>query len=229
MKRFYKSATAEPQDGGHGVLLDGRPVRTPAKALLVVPSLGLAEAIAGEWEAQGEEVVPSTMPLMAMACTALDLVSTERGRAIDELLDFAAHELLCYRAEDPEELAERQARVWQPLLDWLEAEHGSGLRVGGGLLHVEQPPAAMDALRQVVQRYDDFALAALATAVRACGSLVVGLALAGGRLSAEEAFAVSELEESFQIERWGEDPIAKERRDGIRRELSAVARFLASL
>lgn len=229
MKRFYKTVSVEARDEGLAVMLDGRPVRTPAKALLVVPHRMLAEAVAGEWDAQGEEVRPTEMPLTAIACTAIDLVAKDRAAACEELLSFAEHELLCYRAEGPEELVARQEQVWRPLLDWLEATHRARLTVGSGLLALQQPAEALAALRGVLEGYDALALTGLATAVRACGSLVVGLALAERRLSAAEAFAASELEETFQIERWGEDPIAGERRDGIRRDLEAAARFFQSL
>ena len=229
MKRFYKTVAVEAKDEGLAITLDGRPVRTPGKALLLVPRRPLAEAIAGEWEAQGEEVRPTEMPLTAIACTAIDLVAHDRAAAREELLSFAEHELLCYRAEEPDELVARQEQVWRPLLDWLEATHGARLAVGSGLLELQQPAEALAALRGVLERYDALALTGLATAVRACGSLVVGLALAEQWLSAAEAFAASELEETFQIERWGEDPIAAERRDGIRRDLEAAARFFQSL
>ena len=229
MKRFYKTVSVEARDEGLAVTLDGRPVRTPAKALLVVPHRALAEAVAGEWDAQGEEVRPTEMPLTAIACTAIDLVAKDRVAACEELLSFAEHELICYRAEGPEELVARQEQVWRPLLDWLEATHGARLTVGDGLLALQQPADALAVLRNVLERYDALALTGLATAVRACGSLVVGLALAEQRVSAAEAFAASELEETFQIERWGEDPIARDRREGIRRDLEAAAGFFQSL
>lgn len=229
MKRFYKTVSVEAREEGLAVTLDGRPVRTPAKALLVVPQRALAEAVAGEWDAQGEEVRPTEMPLTAIACTAIDLVAKDRAAACEELLSFAEHELICYRAEGPEELVARQEQVWRPLLDWLEATHGARLTVGDGLLALQQPADALAVLRNVLERYDALALTGLATAVRACGSLVVGLALAEQRVSAAEAFAASELEETFQIERWGEDPIARDRREGIRRDLEAAACFFQSL
>ena len=229
MKRFYKEAAVDAREGGYGVALDGRPVRTPAKAILLVPSSELAASIAEEWNGQGEEIVPGEMPLTSIACTAIDLVATDRNKALEELLEFAQHELLCYRADHPQELVARQELVWQPLLDWAEGQFGARLVVGSGVLHLEQTTDALAALKAAAERYGDFELAALATAVRACGSLVVGLALTEERLHADEAFAASELDESFQIERWGEDPIARERRDGVCRELESVARFLGAL
>ena len=229
MKRFYKEAAVDARDHGYAIALDGRPVRTPAKALLLVPSAALADAIAEEWNGLEEEIVPGGMPLMAIACTAIDLVAKDRDRAVGELMDFAGHELLCYRADHPQELIERQEQVWQPLLDWVEGRFGAGLLVGRGILHLEQTAEALVALKAAAESYGDFELAALATAVRACGSLVVGLALTEGRLHADEAFAASELDESFQIELWGEDPIARDRRNGVRRELDTVARFLSAL
>jgi chaperone required for assembly of F1-ATPase len=229
MKRFYKLASAGEVAGGRGVLLDGRPMRTPQGAPLAVPHADLAEALAEEWAAQDEEIVPARMPLTQIACTAIDLVAQERARALDELVSFAEAELLCYRAETPDDLVARQAAVWQPLLDWAEARHGAALVLAEGIVHRAQPPESLAALRRAADAYDAFRLAALATAVRACGSLVVGLALLDGRIGAEEAFAAAELDETYCIEQWGEDPIAADRRANLLAELAAVQKFLELL
>lgn len=226
-RRFYKTVEAVACEGGYGVLLDGRAVRTPAKRPLTVSTEALARDIAGEWAAQSAEIQPASMPLTQISCTALDLLAEPEavGRAVDELVSFAETELLCYRAEDPPELAERQEALWQPLLDWLALTHDAPLMTTTGILAVEQPRTALDALRGLLGRFEPPRLAALATAVRASGSLVVGLALLDGRIDVRQAFEASELDETFNIERWGEDPLAKERRDGVLFDLDAAWRF----
>ncbi len=226
MKRFYTSAAAGEVEGGHGVLLDGRPMRTPQARLLAVPSAPLAGALAEEWGGQGEQVDPASMPLTQLACTALDLVAREPERAVEEVSGFAETELLCYRAEAPGELVARQQAVWQPLLDWAEASYGAALVPTAGIVHRPQPAESLARLRAAVADYDAFALAALAMAVRAAGSLVIGLALADGRVTAEEAFAAAELDETYSLEQWGEDPQATARRAVVQADLAAARRFL---
>jgi chaperone required for assembly of F1-ATPase len=226
MKRFYKLASAGEAEGGFGVFLDGRPMRTPQGTSLTVPTRPLAEALAAEWQAQGETIVPASMPLTQIACTALDLVAKERPRAVAEVIGFAEAELLCYRAEEPAGLVERQMRVWSPLLDWAEAVFGARLEPVGGIVHRDQPAESLMALERALERYDAFALAALAMAVRVAGSLVIGLALAERRLTPEEAFAAAELDETYAIEQWGEDPVAARRRAALQAELAASRQFL---
>ncbi len=229
MKRFYKNASTGALAEGHGVLLDGRPVCTPQGALLTVPREALAQALADEWAAQEAEIVPARMPLTQIACTAIDLVARDRARALDELVGFAEAELLCYRAEAPGELVMRQAAVWQPLLDWVEVTYGAPLVLAEGVVHRPQPAESLAALRRAAEGYDAFGLAALALAVRSAGSLVVGLALAAGRLTPQEAFAAAELDETYSIEQWGEDPIAADRRAALQADLVAARQFLDAL
>ncbi len=229
-KRVYKTVAVEPAPeagAGHRVLLDGRPLRTPAKAALLLPTRALAEGVAEEWQAQGESIDPNAMPLTALSCSAVDLVQAKRDETVGELAGFAGHELLCYRASHPEALVERQRAQWQPLLDWAALELDAPLAVTEGVLSVEQPPDALAALCRAVERYDDWRLTALALAVRISGSLVVGLALAEGRIDARAAFEAAELDESFSIEQWGEDAEAAKRRAGLLAELTAAERFLA--
>lgn len=232
LKRFYEAAGAAPAgagEGGFAVRLDGREIRTPARALLVLPSAAVAEAVAGEWAAQGERIEPATMPLMSLACTAIDQVAPNRGAVIGELLDYAGSDLLCYRAEHPEVLVARQAEIWQPLLDWAARELDAPLRVTCGIRHEPQPTAALAALRRSVEALDDLALTALDCATRASGSLVIALALLRGRLDADAAFAAAELDASFQIELWGEDPEATRRRAAVHADLAAARRLFELL
>jgi chaperone required for assembly of F1-ATPase len=233
MKRFYRetSVDAAGEGGGHRVLLDGRPMRTPAKAVLLLPNLALAEAIAAEWRAVPEaaEINVAHLPLTRLAATGLDRVGSQRQRVIDDTAKYAASDMLCYRATEPVSLVERQSRLWQPLLDWAAERYGARLSVVTGLSFAEQPAAALEALRAAVAGHGDFGLSALYNLTHIAGSLVIALAIAEGRLDAEQAFAAAQLDELYQIERWGEDPIATERHAGIRKDMQAGARFLALL
>jgi chaperone required for assembly of F1-ATPase len=229
MKRFYRRVGVLPaeQDKGYVVTLDGKALSTPGKTKLVIASATLAGAIAEEWAAQESEVRPASMPLTRLAATATDRVAAARAAIIDELMRFAGTDLLCYRATEPEALRARQAALWQPLLDWAAAHYGADLAVMTGVMPQPQPDDALAALRRAAGALDDLALTGLMVATAAAGSLIVGLALVEGRLSGEEAFAVSQLDESFQIESWGEDFEARARRAALREDLLAVERFLA--
>lgn len=229
MKRVYKEARAEATGGGFTVALDGRALRTPGRAPLVLPVLALAEAVAGEWAAQEEVVRPPVMPLMGLACTAIDIVAPRRAAVVAEVADFGATDLLCYRAEHPAALVERQEVLWQPLLDWAADQFGAPLTTTEGALAVAQPEDSLAALGEAVEAHDDLALAALAAAVKAAGSLVIGLSLSHRRLDPEAAFEAAELHESAQIEAWGEDPEAKRRRAAVLNDLRAAATFLELL
>ena len=231
MKRFYKETAVDAGEGGFRVLLDGRPMRTPAKAVLVVPTDRLAGAIAQEWRDIPEkaEINVSHLPLTRLAATGLDRVPVQRERVIDDTAKYAASDMLCYRATDPASLVQRQHQLWQPLLDWLAERYDARLTVASGTTFVAQPSAAVASLRAAVAAHGDLALSALYNLTHISGSLGIGLALSEQRLSASDAFAAAELDELYQLERWGEDPTATKRHEGIRRDLEAGARFLALL
>ena len=231
MKRFYKETAVDQGDGGFRVLLDGRPMRTPAKAVLVVPTKALAEAIAEEWYAVPEkvEINPAHLPLTRLAATGIDRVTTQRSRVIEDTAKYGASDLLCYRATDPSSLVQRQAAAWQPLLDWAAERYGARLVVVEGLAFVEQPVDAIARLRDAVATHSDLGLSALFNLTHISGSLVVALAVAERHLAAGDAFAAAQLDELYQVERWGEDPIATKRHEGIRHDIEAGARFLALL
>lgn len=226
MKRFYKDAAVAALSGGFGVALDGKPVRTPAKATLAVPSSALAEAVAGEWRAQEPDVVPGAMPLMRLACTAIDRVAGEREAVIGETAGFGGSDLLCYWAEYPDQLRRRQAETWRPLLDWTARAFGAFLAVTEGIVPVAQEEAALVQLRAAVAAYDQWMLTALHAATTVTGSLVLGLALAHGEVDAERAWAASRIDHDFQAEKWGEDAEAVEAAAALRAELEAAARFM---
>lgn len=231
MKRFYKEAAAEAGEGGFRVLLDGKPMRTPAKSVLVVPTAPLAEAIAAEWRGVPDkgEINAAHLPLTRLAATGLDRVAARRTDVIADTAKYAGSDLLCYRATTPDSLVKLQHDTWQPLLDWAAERHGASLVVAEGISFVEQPPQAMARLADAVAAYADVALSALYNLTHTSGSLVIALAVAEGRLTAEAAFAAAQVDELYQIERWGDDPHAKKQREGVRADIEACTLFLTLL
>ena len=229
MKRFYQAVRVAPGEQGHEVLLDERPVRTPAKRPLIVPTAHLAEAVAAEWRAQGETIRPQLMPLTRLASTALDRMPGLRQAAIDEAAAYADTDLLCYRAAEPFELVQRQHHAWQPMLEWLSTVYGVKLSVTTSMLPVAQPEAARTRLRTAVAWLEDWPLVGLHAATTGLGSLVLGLALLHGRIDAEAALAASLLDELFEIERWGTDPEAERRHAAVRSDVTAAACFLQAI
>lgn len=214
---------------GHQVLLDGRPVRTPARRALAVPSATLAAAVADEWRAQGETLQPASMALTRLISTAIDRMPALRAAAIDEVLGYAETDLLCYRAAAPADLADRQQQLWQPWLDWLARSHGVELVVTTEMLPVPQPETALARLRSSVEPLDDWRLVGLHAVTTALGSVVLGLALFEGEIDAEQAIAASLLDEQFEIDRWGREREMERRHNALRYDVEAAARFLACL
>jgi chaperone required for assembly of F1-ATPase len=229
VRRFYRKAEPVQRVGGHGITLDGKPIKTPGKRDLVVPNEALAAAITEEWKAQEGEVLAATMPLTRLAATTVDRVATQREAIIRQTASYAATDLVCYRAAHPPALAARQQAVWQPLIDWAVLRYDAPLSVTTGVIPTKQSTASLRAFAAAVAGQNDFALTALHVATAACGSLVIGLALIEGRLDAEGAFAASQLEESFQIEAWGEDAEQAERRRALAADIQAAARFISLL
>jgi chaperone required for assembly of F1-ATPase len=231
MKRFYKDAAVDAGDGGFCVLLDGKPMRTPAKAVLVVPTQPLAQAIATEWRDVPEkaEINAALLPLTRLAATGLDRVPGQRARVIDDTAKYAGSDMLCYRATAPDSLVQSQTDTWQPLLDWAAERYGAELAVATGTTFVTQPHRALAALRKAVAAHGDLALSALYNLTHITGSVVIALAISDGHLPADKAFVAAELDELYQLERWGSDPISTKRHEGIRRDIDAGARFLALL
>lgn len=227
MKRFYKVVqVVEAEAGGFSIALDGRPVKTPGRKELLVPMRDLAEAICAEWDVQTGEVDPGKMPMMRFAATAIDRVALHRDAVIDEISGFGASDLLCHRAERPADLVARQKTTWQPLLDWAEAELGAGFVVTAGVMPVVQPQSALTAVRAAIAGRSDLTLSGLHGVTSATGSVVIGLAVAGGHLEAPAAWEASQIDEAFQVERWGEDEEVAERRARLRAELADAVRFL---
>ncbi|SFJ50594.1 ATP12 family chaperone protein [Jannaschia pohangensis] len=203
-RRFWTAATTEDVDGGHAVRLDGRPVRTPLKTELIVPSRALAQAIALEWDAQEEVIRPASMPLTRAANSTLDKVRPQREAVIADLAGYGGTDLLCYRASAPESLVMRQNAEWDPLIDWAATALGARLVVTTGVIPVEQPKAATDALRARVDALSNWEVTALSEFVTLSGSLVLALAVMEGRPAAD-IWPLSRLDEDWQAEQWGHD------------------------
>ncbi len=230
MKRFWDRAETGGSAGRFTVLLDGRPVRLPGGGPLAVASLPLAQAIAEEWnEAGGQrdgEFSHEDVPLTRMVGTAEERIAPDPGPTVAALAKYGETDLLCYRAEDPR-LADRQAAEWNPLLDWAALTLDAPLRTTNGIMPVDQPPDALAALARAVAAHPPVEIAALGVAVPTLGSLVLGLALAAGRLDAPGALALATLDERFQEEFWGLDAEAAARRERLAAEVALAARLVA--
>ncbi len=233
MKRFWDQAEIAPDPQGWQVVLDGKPVRLPGGPPLLLPHRSLAEAVAAEWAAaggaKGGEMSYADLPLTRLAGTAQERVAINPEPVVLELARYAETDLLCYRAEFPTALIEREQRAWQPWMDWAERRYGARLRVTSGIAYMAQDPAALMALAQGVAALDIPAVAALGIAVPALGSLVLGLAMADGALDAEAAARLSMLDELFEEEQWGRDAEAVARRDRVTDDIRLAGRFLALL
>jgi chaperone required for assembly of F1-ATPase len=229
MKRFYKQATVSPEAGGVAILLDGRPVRTPARAFLRVPTEELAEAVAAEWNAQGEQIEPHLMPLNGLANAAIDRVEPDPPAFARTLAQYGESDLLCYRAEGPISLVERQSRVWDPLLGWARTRFGVEIETTEGVMHRPQPAETVERLGRAVAARSAFQLAGLSPLVTIAGSLIVALALAEGAIGLEAAWDAAMLDEAWQAEQWGADPLAAASLENRRREFEGAYRFLTLL
>jgi chaperone required for assembly of F1-ATPase len=230
MKRFWDNATAEAVGDLWQVLLDGKPMRLPGGAPLLLGSPALAEAVAAEWQAaggrKGGEMSFANTPLTRLAGTAQERVAPKVEAVALELAKYGESDLLCYRAEEPQALVDRQAAQWQPWLDWAEARYGARLEVTAGVMHRAQPAASVAALAAAVAAQGVPALAALGIIVPATGSLVLGLAVAEGALDADGATKASQLDELFQAELWGVEWESQERRERVAAEIAMAARYL---
>ena len=229
MKRFYREVTIAPAEHGHRVLLDGRPMRTPARQVLAVPTASLAAAIAAEWRGQVETIRPEAMPLTRLASTAIDRMPAQRQAAIDEVISYAETDLVCYRATEPFELVERQQHAWQPMLDWVSGIYGVKLAVTTSILPLAQPAAVRDRLRSTIEVLGDWHLVGVHATTTALGSLVLGLCLLHGGLDVDAALAASLLDELFEIEPWGSDVEVERRHKVLRRDVTGAAQFLREL
>ena len=229
MKRFYERAEARPTADGHRILLDGKPVRTPGRAPLIVPTPALAEAIAGEWNAQGETIDARAMVCTGLANAAIDRVAPDPSAFAARLASYGESDLLCYRAQAPDALVARQEAEWRPLLDWARHRFDADFEVTAGIVHKRQPAGTVERLRRAVEARGAFELAALSPVVTISGSLVIALALAEGAIGLDAAWRAATLDDAWQIEKWGEDPEAARALEARRGEFEAAHRFLALL
>ena len=226
MRRFFKAVDVHQVADGFEIALDGRPMRTPAKAPLAVPSRPLAEAIAEEWRGQSDTLDLGNMRLTKLANTAIDRIAPDPRPVIEEMVGYVETDLVCYRAESPEELVTAQTESWTPLLNWLEERHDVRLDTTVGVVPRRQSPIAVQAVRDILSAEGPVALAALHSAMTVAGSIVIALALSEGRLDGERAFTLSQLDEDHQIAKWGDDAEAAARRAALRLEMLAAERFL---
>lgn len=208
-KRFWTQAVVAGEDGEFTIELDGRPIRTPAKARFLVPTRSMAGSIAGEWNAQGELVDPMTMPFTRSANAAIDKVATQHFEVAEMLAAYGDSDLLCYRAQSPQALVDRQSAAWDPALDWAKSTLGSILQTRSGIMHEPQPAAALAALSSRVHAMTAFELAAFHDLVSLSGSLVLGFAAALNWRESEEIWILSRLDELWQEEQWGPDEEAR--------------------
>ena len=228
MKRFWKSAEVV-EDGGFAVSLDGKLIKTPARSGLVVPTRGLAEAIAAEWRECGETVDPGAMPLTGLTNAAIDRVAPDKSRFAAGLARYAEADLTCYRAEGPEPLVARQAESWDMLLAWARRRYDVDFASVFGVMHVPQPEETVRKLGHAVAMLDSFQLAGLSPLVTIGGSLVAALAVLEEMMPAEEAWEAVSLDDRWQLEQWGDDAEARAALDARRRDFLVAARFLELL
>lgn len=223
MKRFWTQVTVDPD----GVIrLDDRPVRTPGRAPLALPTLPLAHLVAEEWRAVGEMLDPRAMPLTGLANAAIDRIAPDPAAFATGLAAYGETDLLYYRAVDPLPLVERQAAAWDPLLAWAQSRYDVHFELASGVMHMAQPPATIARLAEAIAARDAFALAGLSPIVTITGSLIAALALAERAAEAETVWQAALVDEAWQAEQWGEDPLALEARETRRREFDAAASFL---
>jgi chaperone required for assembly of F1-ATPase len=228
-KRFYRTASTAPDGAGVSVLLDGRAIRTPAKAKLSLPSQALAEAVAEEWMAQGDRIDPATMPLTRLANSAIDGVTGREAAVLDDLVAYAGSDLLCYRAEGPEGLIAKQNEQWDPVLTWAKQDLEAPLNLTHGVVHIAQPETTLERLRQRAARLDTFGLAAMHVMTSLTGSALLALAVAEKRLTPDQAWTAAHVDEDWQISQWGDDAEAAARRTTRRRDFDAACRLLELL
>jgi chaperone required for assembly of F1-ATPase len=228
-KRFYERVETEDGAGGASLRLDGKPVRTPGKAALVLPAKALAEAVAAEWRGQGERIDPATMPLTRLANSVIDGVKGREDAVRDDILGYGRSDLVCYRAEGPEKLVALQTRHWDPVVAWAKKELHAPMHLAEGVMHVAQDEASLEAIAARLAAFDAWSLAAVHVMTGLTGSALLALAVALGRLSPDQAWAAAHVDEDWQISQWGEDDEAKARRENRHRDFAAAARLLTLL
>ena len=229
-RRFYETAEVAGTEEGFAVRLDGKPVRTPGRALLALPSAAAAALVAGEFAAQGETLDPMTMPVLRLANSAIDGVAADIQAVLDDIVRFSGSDLLCYRADSPALLVARQAEAWDPVLDWARRALGARFYLAEGVVHVEQPAEALDAVRRWLEaRREPFRLSAIHVMTTLTGSALLALAVEAGAATPEAAWAAAHVDESWNAEHWGEDAEAAARHATRRRDFDAAVALARAL
>jgi chaperone required for assembly of F1-ATPase len=226
-KRFYKRATAEPEGARFVLKLDGRSAKTPAKKLLAVPCIRLAEALAAEWNSTGEHIDPGKMPLTRIVNVAIDRVAEEMAPVRSDIVNYARSDLLCYRADGPAGLIAAEEGAWSPLLAWARNALGARFVLAEGVMHVAQDRTVLAAIERALVPLDPLGLAALHVVTTLTGSAVVALALARRHIDADEAWTAAHVDEDWQMHQWGADEAALARRASRRSEMDAAALILS--
>jgi len=229
VKRFWKSADVREEVGGWAIILDGKPLKTPLRAALVVPTQLLARTIAGEWNSVEEQIDPRATILTGLANAAIDRVRPDPAAFSASLARYARADLTCYRAEGPGELVARQERSWDPLLDWARRRFDADFRTTRGIVHVDQPQSTVERLACAVSALDEFRLAGLSSLVTIGGSLIAALAVLEGEVPVEAAWNAVTVDDRWQLEQWGADSEAEQRLDNGRRDFLGAAQFLELL
>ena len=227
MKRFYRDVASALEGDSFAVRLDGRPIRTPARAALWLPTRALAQAVVAEWDRQGDEIDPRSMPITGLANAAIDQIVPVARRFAAGVAAYGETDLLCYRAESPAELTARQAAAWDPLLAWASDHYGVAFRTTVGVVHVAQPPETLARLGEAVAALHPFRLAALSNLVTLAGSLVIGLAVVEDAIEPGDAWDAASIDERWQAEQWGEDEEASLRAEARRVDFLIAAEFAA--
>ncbi len=236
MKRFYKLVSTHREAEGYAIHLDGRPVKTPMRTVLIAPNEALANEIVKEWAAQEDMIDPETMPLTQILSTQIDRVSGQREEMSVPLLKYLDTDLLCYRApkDEPPGQAEKQAEIWDPSLAWFEKRFGTALQTTSDLIALAQPESAHKAVQETVESYDEARFTALQLVVPLAGSLVLALAFIEGEITPQELYIATRVEEHFKdeiynAEKYGRDPLIEKKDAAMMRDLEATATFLKLL
>ena len=229
MKRFYKTVAAEQIEGGFVVTLDGRAIKTPGKATLLMPTKAVAALAVAEWDEQGDEVKPLKMPVTCLVNTAIDRVHGRMDDVASEIVAYGGNDLICYRAHDPEDLVERQCTLWDPYVAWSAETLNAPIKVTSGIVHIDQEQSAIDALAVAVGAYDAFALTGLHALTTGLGSLVLALASQQRDQPFEDIWQAALLEELYQVENWGEDYEATDMRDNLQKDMMQTIAYMQAL
>lgn len=219
MKKFYHMVSTERDGDAFTVALDGRRIKTPGKREVVMPSGQLAQAVAQEWEAQGDDIDPETMPLTQLVNTSLDRVAPRMEEVVQELVAFGDTDLLCYRDGDDPDIFARQGALWDPAIEAFSAKYGINIQTTSGVMPVKQDPALRKRLIEIVREFDSYSLTAFHACVSGLGSIILALAVFGGDMTLKAAWKLSILEQTLQEERWGTDSEVEEKRQRVYAEV----------